>query len=103
MDGDENRRWLVALSEKASSRRSSQSTLALVLGILGLLCCPILGPIAWYMGSQELRNISAGVSDASGEGSAQAGKVLGIAGTVLWILGFMAWVGLALIQGVGGL
>jgi hypothetical protein len=88
-----------------TASKSSQPTIALVLGILSILCCPILGPIAWYIGSQELKNIAAGSADASGEGLARAGKILGIVGTifiVFWILWIALWGGLAFIQGMTG-
>ena len=32
---------------------------ALVLGILGVVCCGLLAPIAWYRGNQELQAIRA--------------------------------------------
>ena len=65
---------------------SSRPTTALVLGILGLICCQILGPVAWYLGSAELKAIKAGQSPAAGEGTAKAGMIIGIVGTVLLIL-----------------
>ncbi len=85
----------------AVDKASSQAVTALVLGILGILCCQICGPIAWYLGNQELRSISEGRSPAAGQGFAQAGKIMGIIGTVLlvlslvWIFGFG---GLAMIE-----
>ncbi len=86
-----------------SPAASGRATTALVLGILGLLCCQFLGPVAWVLGNQELKAIRAGSSPASGEGVAKAGKILGIIGTVLlglvclWIL-FMG--GLAVLAGI---
>ena len=82
---------------------SSQAITALVLGILGIVCCQLAGPFAWYFGNQELKAIQAGTSPAAGEGMAKAGKILGIIGTVLMILWFL-WVffmgGLAVLQGM---
>ena len=81
---------------------SGRATTALVLGILGFMCCQLCGPIAWYLGNQELKSIRAGTSAASGEGVAKAGKILGIIGTsllaaiILWII-FMG--GLAFLAG----
>jgi hypothetical protein len=72
--------------------------MALVLGIIGLVgsvgaCCCCLSwllglcaPAGWYLGSQELRAIRAGLSPSSGEGSARAGMICGIIGTVLLAL-----------------
>jgi uncharacterized membrane protein YjgN (DUF898 family) len=65
---------------------SSQAITALVLGILGIVCCGLLAPIAWYMGNQELQAIRQGRAPATGEGLAKAGQILGIIGTVLLVL-----------------
>lgn len=84
-------------------KASSQAVTALVLGILGLLCCPILGPIAWYMGNQERKAVRERRSSASGEGLAVAGMVLGILGT-LYLLFAMMWIffmgGMAILSGM---
>jgi Domain of unknown function (DUF4190) len=84
-------------------KASSQAVTALVLGILGLLCCPILGPIAWYMGNQERKAVRERRSPASGEGLAVAGMVLGILGT-LYLLFAMMWIffmgGMAILSGM---
>ena len=69
-----------------------QATTALVLGILGIVCCQILAPVAWFIGGQELKAIREGRSPVAGEGLAKAGWILGIIGTILlgltllWIL-----------------
>lgn len=62
---------------------SSQATTILVLGILSLVCLPILGPVAWVLGNQELRAIQEGRRDPANRGTANAGKILGIIGTAL--------------------
>jgi|CXWL01.1.fsa_nt_gi hypothetical protein len=67
---------------------SNRAITALVLGILSLVCCQILGPVAWFLGSAELKAIKAGTAPAAGEGVAKAGWILGIVGTVL--LGLVA-------------
>ena len=69
---------------------ASQSTLVLVLGILGLVVCQILSPIAWYLASQELTAIDTGRRDPSGRSVANAGRILGIIGSVLLVLGLFA-------------
>ena len=82
---------------------STQAITALILGILGVICCGLMAPIAWYIGNQELRAIQAGTSPAAGQGLATAGKILGMIGsiilalTVFWIF-FMG--GMAILQGV---
>ena len=61
----------------------------LVLGILGLVLCSVLAPIAWYMGNEEVRAIDAGRRDSANRGTANAGRILGIIGTVLMGLGII--------------
>lgn len=72
----------------------SQATTVLVLGILGLVICQILGPIAWVMGNKELQAIDAGRRAPENRGSANAGKILGIIGTVLLGIGLVVGFGL---------
>jgi hypothetical protein len=76
------------MSEPMGTPRSAggRATTALVLGIVGVICCTPLAPVAWYLGNAELAAIRAGTAPAAGEGSAKAGKVLGMIGTVLLIL-----------------
>jgi hypothetical protein len=91
------------LPPTGSASASSQAITALVLGILGLVCCPILGPIAWYLSLGEARAIREGRSPRAGEGLTLAAKILGILGTiylglsVLWIFGFG---GMVVLQGL---
>jgi hypothetical protein len=62
----------------------------LTLGILSLIICgPILGPIAWIMGNQDMADIKAGRMDPEGEGSTNAGRICGIIGTILGIIGLV--------------
>jgi hypothetical protein len=78
----------------AAASGSGNATLILILGIVGILCCNLLGPVAWYMGKQELQAIAEGRVVATNEGMAKAGMILGIIGTallvfaILWILFF---------------
>ncbi|MEA2599669.1 MAG: hypothetical protein QOF89_661 [Acidobacteriota bacterium] len=86
-----------------SQSASTQAITALVLGIIGVICCGLAAPFAWYFGNQELRAILAGTSPAAGEGMAKAGKILGIIGTILLILSIL-WIffmgGMAVLQGM---
>lgn len=86
-----------------SASASNQAITALVLGILGLICCSIAAPFAWYFGQTELNAIRAGRSSAAGEGMAMAGKITGIIGTIIMIFGLL-WIlffgGMAVIQGM---
>ncbi|MCP4201604.1 MAG: DUF4190 domain-containing protein [bacterium] len=94
------------MSEPISSTApasSNRPTIILVLGILGVICCGLLAPVAWIMGSSELKAIRSGASPAAGEGLAKAGMILGIIGTVLLLLSLL-WIffagGMAILQGV---
>lgn len=75
---------------------SSQATLALVLGIVGLtgLVCigfPLLvSPFAWWIGQSEVRGIDAGRRPPQNRGQANAGRIMGIIGTVFLLLGVLA-------------
>ncbi len=51
-----------------SNGSSSNATLILVLGILSLVCCGLLGPVAWIMGNNALREIDAGIGNPSDRG-----------------------------------
>jgi len=64
----------------------SRAVVALVLGILGIVLCPILAPIAWAIGHASEQQIDAAAGALSGRGLATAGKITGIIGTVLLIL-----------------
>ena len=57
-----------------------------MLGILGVMLCPICGPIAWSLGRAAESEIDAGGGQLGGRGLATAGKILGIIGTVFLIL-----------------
>ena len=71
--------------------QQSNATTVLVLGILSIVVCGVMGPIAWSMGRKELDRISIGEAPQSGYGMTNAGYICGIVGTVL--LGLtMLWV-----------
>jgi hypothetical protein len=72
---------------QAHGVRPHRGVLVLVLGILGIGCCGILAVIAWLMGAADLKAMSRGEMDASGEGLTRAGKICGIIGVVVWIVG----------------
>jgi hypothetical protein len=71
-------------------KASSKATTALVLGIVGLVCCGLCAPFAWYIGSAEMKQIKAGLSPQAGKGFAQAGSIMGIIGSILFILSIVA-------------
>lgn len=81
--------------------RSQKATTVLVLGILAIVCCQVFGPVAWYLGRQELASIRQGSVSSLDEGVVKAGMILGIIGTILlglallWIVFFggLAFIG----------
>jgi len=76
-----------------------RGALVLSLGILGLVLCQVLGPIAWVLGNEDLRGMDAGEVDPEGRGLVEAGKICGVVATLMMI----AVVGLLLILVVGRL
>ena len=66
-----------------------QSTLVLILGILGLVACGVVAPFAWVMGNRVVREIDASQGRMGGRGAAQAGRICGIIGSVLLVLGVL--------------
>ncbi|HEV2852456.1 MAG TPA: DUF4190 domain-containing protein [Thermoanaerobaculia bacterium] len=82
---------------------STQAITSLILGILGIFCCGLLAPVAWYLGNQELKAIREGRSSLAGEGLAKAGSILGIIGSILLVLSIL-WIffmgGMAVLQGM---
>lgn len=74
-----------------SASTSGRATTALVLGILGVVCCQLCAPFAWYIGNQEVKSVKAGTSPATNQGFAMAGMILGIIGTLI-LLFTLLWV-----------
>ena len=68
----------------------SQASTALVLGILGIVCCGPLAVVAWIMANKELEGMASGSRNPQNEGTAKAAKVVGIVGTVLLGIGIIA-------------
>lgn len=68
----------------------SQATTALVLGILGIICCQPLGIFAWVMGNNEIAAIREGRRNPANEGTAGAARILGIISVVLLAIGVVA-------------
>ena len=78
----------------------NRGTTVLVLGILGLVVCPICGIIAWVMGNKDIPKMEAGTMDPEGLGSTKAGKICGIIATILLILAVIVYAAM-IILGVG--
>lgn len=67
-----------------------RGTTILVLGILGLVCCGFLAPVAWVMGASADSDVKAHPHHYSNAGQIKAGKILGIIGTAIVVLTFLA-------------
>ena len=76
-----------------------KSTTVLVLGILSLVCCGLLGPVAWVMGNTAVKEIDASPGRYEGRDTANIGRILGIIATVLLVLGILATVAVGLSGG----
>lgn len=61
----------------------------LALGILSLVVCSVMGPIAWAMGNEEMRRIESGQAPEDGRSNATAGRICGIIASVMLMLGGM--------------
>src|SRR5688500_16762177 len=81
----------------------SQATTVLVLGILSIVLCQLLGPVAWKLGSDEIRAITEGRRPPEGLGLAQAGRICGIVGSCLLglVILFLVFSLFALLLGFG--
>jgi hypothetical protein len=77
-----------------------RGTLILVLGIIGLVACPVIGVAAWIMGKGDLKKIDAGEMDREGRQLTQVGMILGIVATVLLVLQFMLLLVYAVVFGI---
>ena len=64
-----------------------QAVTALVLGILSIVVCQLLGPVAWKLANDELRAVAEGRRSPEGLSMAQAGRITGIIGSCLLALG----------------
>lgn len=65
-------------------REHPKGTAVLVLGILSLVFCGLLGPLAWYMGNGAKREMDSqpGVTWTN-RGSVTAGRICGMIATIL--------------------
>jgi hypothetical protein len=80
-------------------REHPQGTTVLVLGILSLLICGFLGPVAWVMGNNAIAEIDANPLAYTNRGSVQAGRICGIIASAIMIV----WVVVVLLFLIGGL
>ncbi len=78
--------------------QGNQGGVVLVMGVLGIFCCPIFSIVAWVMGHSALKSIDAGLADPNSRSLVQIGYYLGIAGVVL---GMFCYGGQILIAALG--
>ena len=73
----------------AGRKNAEGAIAALVLGIVGVIFCPLCAPFAWFYGrrAEQLVDASGGILD--GRGEATAGKILGIVMCALMVLGIL--------------
>lgn len=69
---------------------AKNATTALVLGIVSLVVCSILGPVALILGRNAMKEVDASGGALGGRGKAQAGFILGIVASVLLVIGLIA-------------
>jgi Domain of unknown function (DUF4190) len=74
-----------------------RSTVALILGIIGIVACSIVAPFALVIGRGAVKEIDASGGQLGGRGMAQAGFILGVIGTVILALSLIAAVVLIIV------
>ena len=67
-----------------------RGTLVLVMGILSWSCC-VFGVVAWYLGSQDIKQMNAGRMDPSGLTLTKAGYWIGVCSLLLQLLVFVGY------------
>ncbi|GAA1874544.1 DUF4190 domain-containing protein [Lapillicoccus jejuensis] len=65
---------------------NTKAIVSLVLGIVGILLCGLLGPVALILGRQAKSEIAVSNGAQKGAGMAQAGFILGIVATVFLVI-----------------
>src|SRR5262245_46589683 len=68
-----------------------RGTLILVLGIVSIVCCPLVGPLAWIWGKQDGEKIKRGEISQEAEQMTKIGMILGIVGSGLLVIHFL-WI-----------
>lgn len=71
--------------------------MSLVLGMLGVMSLPLLGPVAWVVGNNALAEIDRDPARYSNRQHAVIGRVLGMVGTGILVLVVVLLVGMVLL------
>lgn len=74
-----------------------RATVALILGILGIVACSVVAPFALVIGRRSVKEIDASGGRLGGRGMAQAGFILGVIGTVILALSLIGVVVLVIV------
>lgn len=61
-----------------------RGVLILVLGILSWAVCIVFGPVAWFLGTRDIKEMDAGRMNADGRTLTQVGRCIGLAHCVLF-------------------
>lgn len=86
----------------SNTREHDNGTTILVLGILSLVVCGLLGPVAWAMGSRAIREMDAQPGVVwSNRGNVTAGRICGIISSCL-LMAAVAFVLLFIVAAVAG-
>jgi hypothetical protein len=79
-----------------------QGTTVLVLGIVGLVVCPIAGVVAIVLSKKALQEVDANPYAYNNRQSLSIGRILGIVAVVLWLLLIAFYIVIFVILGASG-
>ena len=75
------------------AQNNTKATIALVLGILSLVCCGFFAGIpAIILGRSEIKAIDEGRSPETNRTLAKVGWILGLVGTILSVVGALVYI-----------
>ncbi|WP_433592115.1 DUF4190 domain-containing protein [Nocardia sp. CA-145437] len=78
-----------------------QAVVVLILGVMSLVFCQLLGPVAWIMGGKARREIRDSHGAIGGAGMVTAGWICGIVATALMAMVILFVVFAIIVGGVG--
>lgn len=87
---------------EGSRPRADGAIAALVLGVLGLVICPLCAPFAWVLGRRAEQAVDASGGRLSGRSEATAGKILGMVACGLTVVLIVLFLVLGLVSAGGG-
>ncbi|MFC8045197.1 DUF4190 domain-containing protein [Nocardia sp. NPDC057353] len=79
-----------------------QATTIVILGVLGLVLCQLLGPVAFVMGGRALKEIDNSGGAIGGRSTVLAGYICGIIATVIVVIAILVVIAAVLIALVAG-